>query len=254
MQVVFRVNSPPPPPERVLGLSEPSAEVDVRTLENFWARVSELTSRYHDVDQKWINGTEIREWNRKNRIACQKCTDSKTKRECVIDEDSPNCRPCRAIKIGCDRKPKFLFDLTKAEFFADWDQFFKVWKEKQGRVVRGKRTKSDKPRPKKSSNSRESSQNQMEEDVARLEARVQENTKRVSELEALIIEMSRLFSDVADHAPNLQAAALKLHDMSRRNEMLVYALTPPRMAIVSAVQSIERLSTLINSTNAEDSP
>ncbi|KAJ7623857.1 hypothetical protein DFH06DRAFT_1481729 [Mycena polygramma] len=252
MQVVFRVNSPPPPPERVLGLSEPSAEVEERTLENFWQRVSELISRYHDVDQKWINGTEIREWNRRNRIACEKCVNSTTKRQCVIDEDSPNCRPCRESKIGCDRKPKFVFDLTKADFFADWNQFDKVWKEKKGKVVRGKRTKADKPKSQESSSSPESSQ--MEEDVARLEAQVQENTQRVSELEALIREMSRLFSDVADHAPNLQAAALNLHDMSRRNEMLVHALTPPRMAIVSAVQSIERLSALIKSTNAEGSP
>ncbi|KAJ6468626.1 hypothetical protein C8R47DRAFT_803308 [Mycena vitilis] len=252
MQVVFRVNSPPPPPERVLGLSEPSAEVEERTLESFWQRVSELISRYHDVDHKWINGTEIRDWNRRNRVACDKCLNSTTKRQCVIDEDSPNCRPCRGAKIGCDRKAKFVFDLTKADFFADWNQFEKVWDEKKGKVARGKRTKTDKAKSKERSSSPESSQ--MEEDVARLEARVQENANRVRHLEALITEMGRLFSDVADHAPNLHAAALNLHDMSRRNEMLVHALTPPRMAIVSVVQSIERLSTLINSTNADNSP
>lgn len=69
--------------------------------------------------------------------SCQKCTHSKTKRICVIDEDQASCRACREVKIGCDRKPKFVFDLTKHEFFPSYEQFLVIFQNKApGRLRR----------------------------------------------------------------------------------------------------------------------
>lgn len=118
-----------------------------------------MTSRYHDTEHKWIGGEEIRQWNKLNRKvkeplnrstetrgliygltrvqACKNCLRSRTGRVCVIDEDQPNCRACRTNKIGCDRKPNFVFDLTKDEFFPTYDQFIRVYKNKEpGRLRR----------------------------------------------------------------------------------------------------------------------
>ncbi|KAJ7448102.1 hypothetical protein FB451DRAFT_766054 [Mycena latifolia] len=106
-------------------------------LDNFWRRVAELTTRYHDVQNKWIGGSEIRQWNAENRTACGKCLNSKTGRECVIDEDHPSCRACRANKIGCDRKPRFVYDMTKCTFFPTYEQFISVFHNKEaGRLKR----------------------------------------------------------------------------------------------------------------------
>ncbi|KAJ6453683.1 hypothetical protein C8R47DRAFT_1158671 [Mycena vitilis] len=96
----------------------------------FWRRVSHLTTRTHDENDNWIGGPEIRAWNRSNGTACSKCTNSKTKRICMIDENHTGCIPCRTMKIGCDRKLLFLFDLTRDEYFPTFDQFMKVIRNK----------------------------------------------------------------------------------------------------------------------------
>ncbi|KAJ7114868.1 hypothetical protein C8R44DRAFT_740225 [Mycena epipterygia] len=106
-------------------------------LDRFWRRVAEVTTRYHDSDKKWIGGHEVRQWNELNRTACEKCINSKNRRMCIIDEDHPSCRACRTTKIGCDRKPRFVFDMTKDEFFPSYTQFLAVFQNKEpGRLRR----------------------------------------------------------------------------------------------------------------------
>ncbi|KAJ7457196.1 hypothetical protein B0H11DRAFT_2063289 [Mycena galericulata] len=103
---------------------------DESTLDRFWRRVVQLTTRYHDAEKRWTTGgTELRDWNMANRKACDRCLKSRT-RVCVIDEDQPSCRPCRAGKLGCDRKTLFVYDLTKAEYFRSYDQFLAVYQHK----------------------------------------------------------------------------------------------------------------------------
>ncbi|KAJ7137046.1 hypothetical protein C8R44DRAFT_768375 [Mycena epipterygia] len=137
-QTVFSICPAPllvdPPPN---SMSVPVVDPNEDILDRFWRRVAELTSRYHDTQKKWIGGKEIRQWNKLNRKACKNCLRSKIGRVCVIDEDQPSCRACRATKIGCDRKPQFVFDLTKDDFFPTYDQFIRVYKNREpGRLRR----------------------------------------------------------------------------------------------------------------------
>ncbi|KAJ7620709.1 hypothetical protein DFH06DRAFT_1305949 [Mycena polygramma] len=108
--------------------------------DKFWRKVAKLTTRYHDRERKWIGGSEIREWNRKNKIACQKCVNSRAVKKCVIDEDRPTCRPCRIAKIGCDRKPQFVYEMTKDEFYVRYADFKAVFDNPEpGRLRRYER-------------------------------------------------------------------------------------------------------------------
>ncbi|KAJ7676731.1 hypothetical protein DFH06DRAFT_1122036 [Mycena polygramma] len=128
------VSSPPSEinPQMTLPFVGPSDYV----VKMFWRRVAQLTTRTHDEHDNWIGGPEIRNWNRDNgtvqwRVkACSKCTNSKTKRICMIDENRTGCIPCRTMKIGCDRKLLFLFELTRDEYFPTFDQFMKVIRNK----------------------------------------------------------------------------------------------------------------------------
>ncbi|KAJ7272959.1 hypothetical protein C8J57DRAFT_1316152 [Mycena rebaudengoi] len=121
-------------------MSVPTVEPLPFIVDRFWKRVAELTTRYHDHENKWIGGEEIRQWNQANRQACGKCLNSKTKRVCIIDEDHPSCRACRHVKIGCDRKTQFVFDLTREEFFPSFTQFLSIFRHPgPGRMRRDKK-------------------------------------------------------------------------------------------------------------------
>ncbi len=52
---------------RALAGQTPAADPNEETLDRFWRRVAELTTRYYDADHKWIHGNEIRAWNIANR-------------------------------------------------------------------------------------------------------------------------------------------------------------------------------------------
>ncbi|KAJ7165973.1 hypothetical protein C8R46DRAFT_1035284 [Mycena filopes] len=110
------------------GLSLPSVYPTEEVINRFWRRVAELTTRYHDVQRKWIDGEEIRLWNSQNKDPCSKCRNSKSGKLCILDEDQPSCRTCRQNKVGCDRKRLFVFDMTKSEFFPVYEQFLEVFK------------------------------------------------------------------------------------------------------------------------------
>ncbi|KAJ7027193.1 hypothetical protein C8F04DRAFT_1189856 [Mycena alexandri] len=123
------------PPTGVL--SVPAVYPTEPILDSFWRRVAQLTTRYHDVEHKWIAGDEIRLWNSYNTDPCQKCLSSKKRKKCIIDDDQPSCRTCRDTKLGCDRKPRFVFDMTKDEFFPSYEQFLQIFQNpEKGRLRR----------------------------------------------------------------------------------------------------------------------
>ncbi|KAJ7611889.1 hypothetical protein DFH06DRAFT_1485049 [Mycena polygramma] len=149
-QTVFRVEPHTPPPSESFrtGLTVPDTEPTEEILDQFWRRVAELTTRYHDSQRKWICGDEIRMWNSENRKACENCVRSKNKKTCIVDEDQPSCRTCRDYKIGCDRKPLFVFEMTKSSFFASYEQFLKIYRAKEpGRLRRYKKAPMRLPGP-----------------------------------------------------------------------------------------------------------
>ncbi|KAJ7473892.1 hypothetical protein B0H11DRAFT_1337760 [Mycena galericulata] len=114
-----------------INISIPTVVPRSTVLDLFWRRVAYLTGRFHDGDRKWIGSDEIKAWNSLNRNPCHKCSTSKSRRVCIVDEDNPNCRTCRNAKISCDRKSKFIFDLTKDEFFPEYDQFLSVYHNRE---------------------------------------------------------------------------------------------------------------------------
>ncbi|KAJ7161108.1 hypothetical protein C8R46DRAFT_1038269 [Mycena filopes] len=125
-------------------------------MERFWGKIASFSTRYHDGDYTWTGCEEVRAWNEVNRDvkkknpssdriapltalkqACEKCANSKTKRRCIIDENHTTCRPCRTLKIACDRKTKYLFDMTKDEFFPDYEQFIHAYQSRDDTRKRG---------------------------------------------------------------------------------------------------------------------
>ncbi|KAF7336244.1 hypothetical protein MVEN_02172300 [Mycena venus] len=111
-------------------MSLPEVEPNPEVVKRFWNRVAEVTARYQNAQKKWTGTQELKAWNRLHVEPCQKCTNSKTNRQCIIDEDHTSCRPCRTAKIGCDRKRLFVFDVTKDDFFPTHDQFSKVYRNR----------------------------------------------------------------------------------------------------------------------------
>ncbi|KAJ7860623.1 hypothetical protein B0H13DRAFT_1900895 [Mycena leptocephala] len=118
-------------------MSLPEVEPVVEVVNRFWKRVAEVTARYHGAENKWVGADELVEWNRTHTASCQKCTNSKSKRQCVIDEDHPSCRTCRTAKVGCDRKSAFIFDMNRDDFFPSYDQFLKKSRLRRFRLMNG---------------------------------------------------------------------------------------------------------------------
>ncbi|KAJ6539637.1 hypothetical protein B0H19DRAFT_1179937 [Mycena capillaripes] len=146
-QHVFSIIPQQSPLEERPFLSQPVVIPNDVILDKFWRRVAGLTTRYHDRNNIWTGSPEIREWNKTNRAACFKCANSKTSRVCIIDEDQLSCTACRSIKIGCDRKPRFVFEMTKEEFFPTFDQFMAIFQNKErGNLQRYIRVPSGGPR------------------------------------------------------------------------------------------------------------
>jgi hypothetical protein len=44
-----------------------------------------------------------------------------------VEADHPSCRTCRNARTTCDRKRRFLFDLTQDQFFNDFDVFCTIY-------------------------------------------------------------------------------------------------------------------------------
>ncbi|KAJ7114752.1 hypothetical protein C8R44DRAFT_984174 [Mycena epipterygia] len=124
-------------------MSSPEVGPNPDVVRRFWKRISDVSARCYDTDHTRKGSDDIRQWNEHNRKSCAKCTSSRGRRICVVDEDHPSCKTCRSAKIGCDRKLLFLFDMTKAEYFPTFDQFIKVFHSKEpSNIRRNKRTEN----------------------------------------------------------------------------------------------------------------
>ncbi|KAJ6462339.1 hypothetical protein C8R47DRAFT_1080232 [Mycena vitilis] len=92
-------------------MSLPAVGPSCSTLEKFWKRVAEVTTRHHDPEHGWVGGEEIRMWNEANT-------------------------QCRHNKVGCDRKPRFVFDMTKDRFFTSYPHFLRIFQDPDTKQVR----------------------------------------------------------------------------------------------------------------------
>ncbi|KAK7052532.1 hypothetical protein R3P38DRAFT_3344366 [Favolaschia claudopus] len=111
-------------------LSMPQAEPKENTVIAFWQRIASVSTRTRREDGKWIGGEEVRRWNAANTKGCDRCTKGKVKRHCVIEEYQAACKTCRTARTACDRKIKFLFEMTRKDFFPTMDLFLRVYNKK----------------------------------------------------------------------------------------------------------------------------
>ncbi|KAJ6464206.1 hypothetical protein C8R47DRAFT_1079753 [Mycena vitilis] len=106
------------------------------TLERFWKKVAEVTTRYHDPELGWVGGEDVRRWNDTNTQPCERCANSRNGKKCEVDSDHPSCRACRRNKVGCDRKPRFVFDMTKDQFFPSYPHFLRIFQDRNNTQLR----------------------------------------------------------------------------------------------------------------------
>ncbi|KAJ7137597.1 hypothetical protein C8R43DRAFT_955507 [Mycena crocata] len=117
-------------------MSHPEVRPSATTVDRFWKKVAELTTRYHDQNNRWKGTEELQQWNVRHKKACRRCINSKAKKPCVIDIDHPSCRSCRDNKVSCDRKASFVYDTTKEDFFPDFKQFLSVFHDRDAGFIR----------------------------------------------------------------------------------------------------------------------
>ncbi|KAJ7039400.1 hypothetical protein C8F04DRAFT_1255105 [Mycena alexandri] len=91
-------------------------------LSRFWLRVGDLCARSRGANG-WVGTEELRRWNQNNTEPCGRCLTSKDKTTCDIADDHPSCLTCRTKKLSCDRRARFVFEHTRDEFFADFQDF-----------------------------------------------------------------------------------------------------------------------------------
>ncbi|KAK6992855.1 hypothetical protein R3P38DRAFT_3080286 [Favolaschia claudopus] len=110
-------------------LSMPQAEPGENTVIAFWQRIASVSTRTRR-DGKWIGVEELRHWNAANTKGCDRCTKGKVIRHCVIEEYQAACKTCRTARTACDRKVKFLFEMTRKDFFPTMDLFLRAYNKK----------------------------------------------------------------------------------------------------------------------------
>ncbi|KAJ7758272.1 hypothetical protein B0H16DRAFT_1535672 [Mycena metata] len=122
-----------------------SVETQLQTddvLRRFWLRVGDLCARSR-VSDGWVGSPELRKWNQENPAPCGRCALSKDHKTCTIAEDHPSCLTCRNKKLSCDRRARFVFEHTRDEFFADFDEFRRAFSLAPPKDVQNiKKTKS----------------------------------------------------------------------------------------------------------------
>ncbi|KAJ7746064.1 hypothetical protein B0H16DRAFT_1689201 [Mycena metata] len=94
----------------------------VRALPELESRSSLL-----DPSSAAYGSDELVEWNKVNLQPCKRCNACSVPRKCIIDNSHPACRTCRNARASCDRKPLFLFDNTKTEFYDNVQDFSAVY-------------------------------------------------------------------------------------------------------------------------------
>ncbi|KAJ7626516.1 hypothetical protein DFH06DRAFT_1141827 [Mycena polygramma] len=81
-------------------MSLPAVGPTGSTLERFWKKVAEVTTRYHDPELGWVGGEDVSRWNDTNTQPCERCANSRNGKKCEVDSDHPSCRACRRNKVG----------------------------------------------------------------------------------------------------------------------------------------------------------
>ncbi|KAJ7702342.1 hypothetical protein B0H17DRAFT_141755 [Mycena rosella] len=118
-------------------MTSPFAAPSQDTLSAFWRKISYLTTRTRTRDGRWVGSQEVKAWNSRNTLTCDKCAASRNLKQCYLaEDDQPSCRPCRDGKTACDRKFKFLFDSTCEDFFPSFDMFISVYNARDKKLVR----------------------------------------------------------------------------------------------------------------------
>ncbi|KAJ7160398.1 hypothetical protein C8R46DRAFT_1107968 [Mycena filopes] len=140
-QNVFPLSGPAPPPHApatASQLSLPPVGLNPVVRERFWRRIHSVSWHYHDEDKIWIGTEELKSWNHANHRPCDRCINSQNGRSCAINENTTTCGRCREQKVACDRTTKFLFDMTKDEFFPTYEEFLRAYQTGEKPVSRGK--------------------------------------------------------------------------------------------------------------------
>ncbi|KAJ7698509.1 hypothetical protein B0H16DRAFT_1484409 [Mycena metata] len=104
-------------------------------LQQFWEVSWALCTRT-SIKGRWVYSPALEEWNQRDQQPCSRCTDARTPRICKITIDHPCCQNCRELKIGCDRRARFVFEHTKQDFFDDYQSFLAVYSTKPPRDMR----------------------------------------------------------------------------------------------------------------------
>ncbi|KAK7005786.1 hypothetical protein R3P38DRAFT_3039590 [Favolaschia claudopus] len=125
-------------------LSTPQLGPAESTIVAFWQKIAFLTTRTRRADGKWIGGEAIRHWNAANTQGCDKCTKGRIIRHCTVDEYHPGCKTCRLARTACDRKTKFLFEMTRNDFYPTMDLFLQAYNQKQPDTCRSVRQAANK--------------------------------------------------------------------------------------------------------------
>ncbi|KAJ7769867.1 hypothetical protein B0H16DRAFT_1685994 [Mycena metata] len=104
-------------------------------LQQFWEISWTLCPRI-SIKGRWVDSRALEEWNQRDQQPCSRCTDARAPRICKITIDHPCCQTCRELKIGCDRRARFVFEHTKQDFFDDYQSFLAVYTTKPPREMR----------------------------------------------------------------------------------------------------------------------
>ncbi|KAF8139531.1 hypothetical protein K438DRAFT_1879729 [Mycena galopus ATCC 62051] len=98
----------------------PSAAPSIATLEQFWIRITQISSRTrHTASGVWLGSEQVIKWNGENTTPCSNC--KQRSQQCIVDFDQTTCRGCRLTRICCDHKMNLLFNSTKDDFFSDFE-------------------------------------------------------------------------------------------------------------------------------------
>ncbi|KAJ7933898.1 hypothetical protein B0H13DRAFT_2500710 [Mycena leptocephala] len=189
-------------------MSLPDVGPSTYTIERFWKRVAE---------------------------ACDRCKNSKIKRKCEIDVDHPSCRPCRANKVGCDRKPRFVFEMTKDQFFPTYAQFLKVFQDRKATQLKRLRRQEYRFRPGHLNEERD-----MCDDTITT-GNAAQKTINSSEINARIEELETATDVILD---NLRVLRAQFEDQTRQLRQLEYQINVRRevlQGIGSARQMLHQM-------------
>ncbi|KAJ7057745.1 hypothetical protein C8F01DRAFT_1150949 [Mycena amicta] len=106
-------------------------------LTRFYAKIDHIVALQRIPGHPhWLG--ELKRWQLANTTDCESCQASRPRQACVFGDAQMSCRACRyrqhsgassptATSKTCSRKLRFLFDMTKDEFFSDYDQFVSIY-------------------------------------------------------------------------------------------------------------------------------